>query len=188
MLNRMRAPWFMQKWENLIPFLSWDIKNTYRKFSDKRIDNMWKNYAIVSKDDYLIYIFNAEHRLISRHNILLWKLPGDKPPVLKENGGSEFRTPGGLYSINVNPTKQPDEYAWAWDYYQLDSVKWSENYRNFSDFSIGIHPYPSDSRREKLESNDKSVKRASNWCINTLTQWSIYDNLSTGSRVYIAYE
>lgn len=83
-LYRLANPLLLQKGEKLIPYLAGDVKNIYRNFLSNSINNNGKNYAIISKDDYLIYIFNSDHRLISKHNVLLGKDVGDHVPVLQQ--------------------------------------------------------------------------------------------------------
>jgi len=64
------------------PFLADDSRKIYQEFLDHPEKNSGKPYAIISKQGCEIYIFDNEHRLLSKNNVLLGPggVNGDKQP------------------------------------------------------------------------------------------------------------
>jgi len=113
--------------KSLIPA---DVKNAYLMFAgdtirkqvkekfpfattpSRNIDTKRKSYAIVSKTDGHMYLFDSDHRLVSRKSVLLGKDVSDVPfkvhdyPVKNDAGqiinfSPPKRTPRGLYAIEA---------------------------------------------------------------------------------------
>lgn len=174
-------------WSSNIPQ---DVKNVYKKFISWELSNNGKDYAIVSKDDYRIYLFSQDHHLLARQNVLLW---ADKWDQKNNPAAWSQTTPGGKYEVWNRFTSNWNQnfFAKYWSHYiVLLPSDWQYTYS--SNYTMWIHwDYKwSANRKTKLYSSNSIDHRASNGCINVDSDLfgEIYNHLETGWVLYVAYE
>jgi hypothetical protein len=203
-MNRMLNPLLSLKWEDIEKNynIAADVKSKYKEFLDNNL-NKNLSFAIVSKSDFNMYIFSADHRLIGIHPVLLWKDKWDKKNTAygrEEIAEWALRTtPGGMYYIPENAQKPwnkanifSKEYAGPGEYVALYPEENQYDVNNANGYTLGFHNYYLWKNRKwerwSLFSLDKNKRRVSGGCINTLLEWAIYDNLVLKSKVYITKE
>jgi hypothetical protein len=163
---------------------------------DKIIPYNHKNYAIVSKSDAHVYLFDKEHHLVSRKACLLGKDRSNEAFDIKDYTSTKeipARTPAGLYSMDISYDKEN-----LGRYMQLTPQEGQITYRKFSKGpykgllvrSIGFHEVykPEKVKRDQiLKNSDINSKFISNGCINidTKSYSELYDHISTESLIYI---
>lgn len=163
---------------------------------DKLIPYNHKNYAIVSKSDAHVYLFDKEHHLVSRKACLLGKDRSNEAFDIKDYTSTKeipARTPAGLYSMDISYDKEN-----LGRYMQLTPQEGQITYRKFSKGpykgllvrSIGFHEIykPEKVTRDQiLKNSDINSKFISNGCINidTKSYSELYDHISTESLIYI---
>jgi hypothetical protein len=213
-LTRMTNPMFWLKWKDIQNNynIESDVKSKYKEFLDNNLNNNL-SFAIISKSDFNMYIFSADHRLLGIHPVLLGKDKWDQENTAYVKNNRIKTTPGGMYYIpeNIkNPWSKaskfaPHKYAYPGEYVALYPEEGQYNTKNPDDFTLWFHNYylwkNRDWARENkfsfsifvgqdnnIKENNKKERRVSSWCINTLCDWIIYDNLEWKSRVYITKE
>ena len=176
---------FMERVENAYEIENYEVKNIYLKFLSWEFDNSWLPYCIISKYDYKIYLFTADHKLVSCQPVLtgahIWNNKNN--PM-----GWSHTTPGGMYVM-----------WWVFDksseWKNLISVYWTDyllllpkegQYHYSEEYSMGIHGYVK-WREWRFSSQNTIDHRVSNWCINIdrATFWEIINHLKKWSKVYI---
>lgn len=77
-------------------------------------------YAIISKKECRLYLFDRLHRLIGKHELLLGADTGDEPndAFVEEEKGKTRTTPSGMYHIDTRKAF-PKDYAGPGDYLSL---------------------------------------------------------------------
>jgi hypothetical protein len=171
-LNKMKKLWETRKYidQNEVmtnKYIPQDVKNAYEKFVNGEYNNKDKPYSILSKTDFNMYLFSANHILSSRQNTLIWMDVGDQ----KNNpySGSQT-TPGGMYEIwNKFDKSQSGEnfFQKYWTHYiVLIPLQWQYTLSN--KYTMWVHwTYEKDlSRDTKIKSTDAKNRRVSNGCIN----------------------
>ncbi|MFZ2718997.1 MAG: L,D-transpeptidase [Candidatus Absconditicoccaceae bacterium] len=203
-MNRMLNPLFGLKGKDIENNynIALDVKSKYKEFLDNNL-NKNLSFAIVSKSDFNMYIFSADHRLIGIHSILLGKDRGDQKNTAygrEEIADGALRTtPGGMYYIPENAQKPGNkanifskEYAGPGEYVALYPEENQYDVNNANGYTLGFHNYYLGKNRKgeraSLFSLGKDQRRVSGGCINTLSQGAIYDNLVLKSKIYITKE
>jgi len=166
-----------------------DVREIYKKFEKENL-NESKNYSIISKSDFNMYIFDSNHKLITAHPVGLWKTRWDA----KNESYKKWRetTPWGMYKVDSR-ADFPAEYAGPGEYVALYPEELQYDVDNHLNFTLWYHNYFKwngvwNARRIILQEKNLSRRRMSNGCINTLSEWSIYDNLGVWSKVYVTFE
>ena len=194
-LDRISNPMFGLSWTNLLsyPSVPSDLSDIYREFENKNL-NKGRTFAIVSKMDYNMYVFSPSWSLISVHPVLLGKTKWDfKNESYKDPKNPKLSTtPGGMYTVDLRDQFK-DQYAWPGDYVALFPDEWQYDIKNPKKFTVWFHTYFQNydwdqARRDILKKSSWANRRKSNGCINTLTEWSIYDNLVLWSKLYVTKE
>jgi len=177
-----------------------DVKLIYQRFVNEKLNgNLW--YAIVSKTDCNLYLFNKFHKLISVHKVLLGSQIGDAPnDAFVEDASQKTRTtPGWMYHID-NRKDFPADYAGPGEYvsllpeegqYHVRDRANPQDQENPNDYTLWIHTYYTKGKTDRLGAFDKPAgrgRRVSSGCINTLVQWAPYDNLRIWSKFYVTKE
>ena len=201
-LTRMTNPMFWLKWKDIQDNynIASDVKSKYKEFLDNNLNNNL-SFAIISKSDFNMYIFSADHRLLGIHPVLLGKDKWDQENTAYVKNNRVKTTPGGMYYIpeNIkNPWSKagkfaPHKYAYPGEYVALYPEEGQYNTNNPDDFTLWFHNYylwknRDWIRKELFSEAVLSKRRVSSWCINTLSDWIIYDNLLWKSKVYITKE
>ena len=195
-INKIKKHWesrrYMEQNEIMAnPGIPQDVKATYMKFVNKELNNKWKQYSILSKTDFNIYLFSSNHRLLSRQNTLIGSEVGDH----KNNPMAGSRTtPGGLYEVwrafDKTSSGQSFFTKYGTHYIVLIPMEWQ--YTMSNQYTMGIHwTYERDpSRDRKIKSNNARDRRDSNGCINVEDQkfGEIYNQLKVASILYITKE
>ncbi len=193
-----------------------DVKSAYKMFAYKalsdryredftsrvtkpgrEIKNSGKNYAIVSKTDGHVYLFDSKHALVSRKAAIMGKDRSNTPYDVKNyTNTSEIpdRTPAGLYTIGNNSyvdgnlgffmTLEPKDGQITYRTHKSgpDAGKYAR--------AIGFHKIYEplkDTRNVALKSDDPSARFTTNGCINidTYSYSELYDHLAKNAAVYI---
>lgn len=176
---------FMERVEKAYEIENYEVKSVYLKFLSWELSNDWLPYCIVSKYDYKIYLFSADHKLLACQPVLTWAHIWNS----KNNPmNGSHTTPGGMYVM-----------WWAFDksseWKNLVSVYWTDylvllpkenQYNYWEEYSMWIHGYVK-GREWRLSSQNTIDHRVSNWCINMdrSTFWEIINHLKTWSKVYV---
>lgn len=163
----------------------------------REIKNSGKNYAIVSKTDGHVYLFDSKHALVSRKAALMGRDKSNTPyDVINYKNTSEIpdRTPAGLYTIGNTSfvdgnigffmTLEPKDGQITYRTHKSgpDAGKYAR--------SIGFHKIyepQKDVRNIALRSADPSARFMTNGCINidTNSYGEIYDHLPQNAAVYV---
>ncbi len=160
------------------------------------------NYAIISKTDGHAYLFDADHKLLSRKSVLLGKDRSDDYfkvhdyPV-KNNAGQTVnfsppkRTPRGLYTIEARWSKTSiGRYMQFFpNDNQIDYGPLNKN--GHRKWTIGIHELYSGAYAQRdaaIRSTNVNDKFLSNGCINMHNDHyaEMWDHLDVGSKVYVS--
>lgn len=188
---------FMEILEKAYDIENYEVKNIYLKILSWELDNEWLPYCIVSKFDYKIYLFSADHKLVSRQPILTWAHAGNKKnnPLPKDNMlpnadsiNCSHTTPGWMYEFwwffDKNSKWKSLVTSFGTDYWLL--IPKENQYDYSKDYSMGIHGYIN-WRARRFSSKKMKDHRISNWCINLDRKifWEIYNHLKVGSKFYI---
>jgi hypothetical protein len=199
-LDRLTNPLFWLSFKEFIdyPGIPKDVKEAYEKFATwtwkpDKFNSGGLNYAIISKTDCNIYVFKWDHTLLSRNKVLLGKKIWDTPNEAYEDK-KKATTPAGIYSINTK-IYDKSQYAWPGEYMSLYPMEEQYDLLNSKWFTLWIHNYyTKDEKRLKALKESWKSRRISMGCINTLSDWVIYDNLTYDSktkiwsRVYVTNE
>jgi len=158
-----------------------DVKDAYN------ILHPDSGFAIVSKTDNNMYIFSPDRHLISIHPVILGEQMWNTPNEAYNNKNKT--TPKGKYLVDKHVFKT-DEFSTTGEYVGLVPLENQYNIDNPLKFTLGFHirPKGADERETELENNTSKNRRLSDGCINTLSEWSIYDNLPTWSMFYVTDE
>lgn len=183
--------------------IRWQIKNQLpsQNIPSRRIQAQG-NYAIISKTDGHMYLFDADHRLVSRKSVLLGSDRSDTPfrvhdyPVKNDSGqvvnfNPPNRTPRGLYSIEARwPKAKIGKYMQFFPKdNQIDYGPLNKN--GDRKWTIGIHELYSDAyanRDAAIRSSNVADKFLSNGCINMHNDYyaEVRDHLGIWSSVYVS--
>ncbi|MCK9466726.1 MAG: L,D-transpeptidase family protein [Candidatus Absconditabacterales bacterium] len=173
------------------PGIPQDVKATYMKFVNKELNNKGKQYSILSKTDFNIYLFSSNHRLLSRQNTLIGSEVGDH----KNNPMAGSRTtPGGLYEVGraFDKTSSGQSFFTKYGTHYIVLIPMEGQYTMSNQYTMGIHgTYERDpSRDRKIKSNNARDRRDSNGCINVEDQkfGEMYNQLKVASILYITKE
>lgn len=176
---------FMERLEKAYEIDNYHVKITYLKFLSWELDNWWLPYCIISKYDYKIYLFSADHKLLSCQPVLTWAHIWDHPnnPMWWYH-----TTPWWMYEMwwafdKSSEGKNLVSLYWT-DYLLLIPKEWQYKYSD--DYTMGMHGYVN-WRGRRLSSYNTIDHRVSNWCINfdRATFWEIINHLKKWSKVYI---
>lgn len=168
-----------------------DVKDAYQKFLSKELNNWWKNYVILSKFDYRVYLFSSDNHLLSRQNVVVWSTPWDQKNDIKKG---IHTTPWWLYQIwwKYENYAGKDFFKIYWTHYIVLSPLEDQYDTQNDTYSMGIHwdfKWDKD-RKQKLESENSRDHRWSNGCVNTDsdTFGEIYNHLEYGWKFYVTHE
>jgi len=150
-----------------------DQKFSFETIPSRTIDAQRKPYAIISKTDGHIYLFDASHTLVSRKSVLLGKDQSDEPFTVTNdeiiNKTIPARTPRGLYEIEARGPK--DKIGNYMQLYPKDGqIDYGDLNKNGDrKWTIGIHElYQNEysKRNTAIQSGNVNDKFLSNGCLN----------------------
>lgn len=183
--------------------IRWQIKDTLpsQNIPSRKIQSQG-NYAIISKTDGHMYLFDADHRLVSRKSVLLGRDRSDASfrvhdyPIKNDawqtvNFAPPKRTPRGLYSIEARWPK--DKIGRYMQFFPKDSqIDYGPLNKNGDrKWTIGIHELYSNEYAKRdgaIRSSNVYDKFLSNGCINMHNNYyaEVWDHLGIGSSVYVS--
>lgn len=183
--------------------IRWQIKDTLpsQNIPSRKIQSQG-NYAIISKTDGHMYLFDADHRLVSRKSVLLGRDRSDASfrvhdyPIKNDawqtvNFAPPKRTPRGLYSIEARWPK--DKIGRYMQFFPKDNqIDYGPLNKNGDrKWTIGIHELYSNEytkRDAAIRSSNVHDKFLSNGCINMHNNYyaEVWDHLHIGSSVYVS--
>ena len=181
----------MEKVERAYEIENYEVKTAYLKFLSWEFDNGWLPYCIISKRDYKIYLFSADHKFLSSHPILTWAKVGDHMNDAwdqKDPKKAHHTTPGWMYEFwwFFDKSLNWDDLTakFGTDYWVFVPLEWQYKYSD--EYSLWIHGYVK-GRRQFFFSEEMKDHRKSAWCINFLREifWEIYNHLKVHSKIYI---
>jgi len=166
---------------------TYEVKTIYQKFLSWEISNKWLPYCIISKYDYKMYLFSADHKLISCHSVLTWADKWNEQNNLDPRVNSQT-TPWWIYTIRW-PYEKSDLWKnfrptyWS-DYFTLYPENWQYVYSR--KYTIWMHGYLK-SREWRMTSERYEDHRVSNWCINCdrASFWELINHFKEWSVVYV---
>jgi len=152
-----------------------DVRKVWKDYKKLKLhllsENNWpNNFAIVSKTDFMMYLFLPDGTLVGKQNILVGKNPSDMQRLAGNTPSGKYKT-NGFFNKPVFNGKYYDK--WLGNYIKLWSLedKFSNSQRN--DAGIGVHELydPNTRSRSLLDdvTRDPSVrnrKMISDGCIN----------------------
>lgn len=183
-------------------FLSWEWK----------FNNNWLPYCIVSKYDYTLYLFSADHKLILETPVLTWAQVWNEPNIPDK----VKTTPWGFYTIwwihdRTSKWKnlfalyhtdllRLDPHDWQyllepdnnWNYKNALWIHWEWNLRwykvvKWNDWKDRLVEVP---RSELFECNESASHTTSGWCTNVQVKkfWILRNTLVIGSVVFYCFD
>lgn len=176
---------FMTRLENAYEIDNYEVKTTYLKFLSWELNNNGLPYSIISKYDYKIYLFSADHKLLACQPVLTWAHIWDHA---NDPMHGYHTTPWWMYEIRWIFDKSSEwkslvSVYWT-DYLLLFPQEWQYVYSK--EYTMWIHGYVLWRWRRLLSENTRD-HRVSNWCVNMDrdTFWEIINHLKFGSKVYV---
>ena len=191
----------------------------YKKFLswEWRFNNHWLPYCIISKYDYKLYLFSADHKLIFETPVLTWADSWNEPNNMDPKKWKIMRTtPWGFYKIwwtydktstwkNLFSLYWSDflitipcdwqyllEIDWNGNYLFVLWIHWEWNLRGYKVVDLGnwktkLVEVP---RSELYETNDSQSHNTSLWCTNVSKKviWILINYLPKGSTVYYCFD
>ena len=178
-------------------FLSWEWK----------FNNHWLPYCIVSKYDYTLYLFSADHKLILETPVLTWAVPWNTP----HKQGNKT-TPWWSYTVWWIYTWKDLFKLYHTDFIRLDPNEWQYllelnedwNYKSalwihwewilrwykvviWKDWKKTLVEVP---RSELFESNNSASHNTTGGCTNVQVEkfWILINNLCPGCLVYYCFD
>ena len=179
---------FMLRLEKAYEIDNYQVKTTYLKFLSWELNNDWLPYSIISKYDYKIYLFSADHKLLSCQPVLTWAHIWNHPnnPMWWYH-----TTPKWMYEIwwvfdKSSEGKNLTSVYWT-DYILLIPKEWQYVYS--SEYTMGMHGYVK-WRERRLSSHNTIDHRVSNWCINFDREkfWEIINHIKAWGKVCICWD
>lgn len=182
----------MEKVERAYEIENYEVKTAYLKFLSWEFDNGWLPYCIISKYDYKIYLFTADHKFLASYPVVTWAHVGNHPndvwEHLRDPKNAHHTTPGWMYRFwwffDKSSIWKDLTAVYGTDYGVLEPLEWQYNYTE--EYSLWIHGFVM-WRERMFYSQDMKDRLASNWCINFLRQlfWEMFNHLKKGSKVYV---
>jgi hypothetical protein len=182
----------MEKVERAYEIENYEVKTAYLKFLSWEFDNWWLPYCIISKYDYKIYLFTADHKFLASYPVVTWAHVGNHPndvwEHLRDPKNAHHTTPGWMYRFwwffDKSSIWKDLTAVYGTDYGVLEPLEWQYNYTE--EYSLWIHGFVM-WRERMFYSQDMKDRLASNWCINFLRQlfWEMFNHLKKGSKVYV---
>lgn len=176
---------FMEKVERAYEIENYEVKTAYLKFLSWEFDNEWLPYCIISKYDYKIYLFSADHKLLACQSVLTWShvWNAQNDPIHWSH-----TTPGWMYEVwwffdRSSEWKDLTAVYWT-DYILFKPLEWQYVYSE--EYSMWMHGYVK-GREWRFWSQNTKDHRASNGCVNVIrkTFWELINHLKKGSKIYI---
>ena len=182
----------MEKIERAYEIENYEVKTAYLKFLSWEFNNEWLPYCIISKYDYKIYLFSADHKFLASYTVVtwahVWNHPNDVWEHLRDPQNAHHTTPGWMYRFwwffDKSSIWKDLTAVYGTDYGVLEPLEWQYNYTE--EYSLWIHGFVM-WRERRFYSQDMKDRGASNWCINFLRQlfWEIFNHLKKGSKVFV---
>ena len=176
---------FMERIERAYEIENYEVKTAYLKFLSWEYDNEWLPYCIISKYDYKIYLFSADHKLLACQPVLTWShiWNAQNDPIHWSH-----TTPGWMYEVwgffdKSSEWKDLTAIYWT-DYILFMPLEWQYVYSE--EYSMWMHGNVK-GREWRFSSQNTKDRRASNGCINIIRKlfWEIINHFKKGSKVYI---
>lgn len=176
---------FMERVEKAYEIENYEVKTTYLKFLSWEFNNGWLPYCIISKYDYKMYLFSADHKLLSCQSVLTWAHIWNHPNDPK---WWYHTTPGWMYEVWWFFDKS-SEWKNLVSVYGTDYILFlplEHQYVYSDEYTMGMHGYTK-WRGNRLTSQHTIDHRVSNWCVNLdrATFWEVFNHLKKGSKIYI---
>lgn len=198
--RRLMEPWEIIKYfsdredeyrvDNQDENFTYEVKTIYKKFLSWEINNKWLPYCIISKYDYNMYLFSADHKLVSCQPVLTWADRWNEPNNLDPKANIQT-TPWWIYTI-----RWPFDESLSWKKFR--PIYWSGYFTLYPEqgqyiysrkYTLWLHGYLI-SRGRRMVSAYGPDHRISNWCVNCdrATFWELINHLKEWSIVYICFD
>lgn len=169
---------------------TYEVKTIYKKFLSWEINNKGLPYCIISKYDYNMYLFSADHKLLSCHPVLTWADRWNEPNDLDPKVNRQT-TPWWIYTI-----RWPFDKSLSWK--QFRPLYWSDYFTLYPEqgqyvysrkYTLWMHGYLI-SRGWRMVSAHRADHAISNWCVNCdrATFWELINHLKEWSVVFVCFD
>lgn len=182
----------MEKVERAYWIENYEVKTAYLKFVSWEFDNEWLPYCIISKYDYKIYLFSADHKFLAAYPVVTWahewNHPNDVWEHLRDPRNAHHTTPWWMYKFwwffDRSLTWKDLTAGFGTHFWVFVPMEWQYNYSD--ECALWIHGFVM-WREWMFYSQDMKNRLASNWCINFLRKlfWDLFNHLKKGSKIYI---